>query len=172
MMPWDFVLKVWLVVRWCSRILWPVWQGGYRRRMWPRSCTWVVVFRGTRWGRRWRHVHITCDLLPVHLVGPAKQGIQVSQDNLHILSQSLSSVSLGRNAYCLHCARGLENFFNPVPAEKNNLLNCSCSEMIPSNPYVWQKHPLCLFVLHCVHLIFLQPFLKSSLPCYKSNLST
>lgn len=143
MMPWDFVLNVWLVVKWCSRILWLVWQGGYRRRM-RRSCTWVVVFRGTRWGRRWRHVHSTCDLLPVHLVGPVKQGIHLSQDDLHILSQSLSSVSWDQNLYCLHCARGLENFFSPVPVEKKT---SSCSEVIPSNSYVWQKHFLCLFVL-------------------------
>jgi len=49
-------------------------------------------------------VRSTCNLLPVYLVDPVKKLILMSKENLHILSQSLSSVSLGCNVYCLHCA--------------------------------------------------------------------
>lgn len=50
--------------------------------------------------RRWRHVRSSCNLLPVELVGPVKQRVHLSEENLHIQSQSLSGTEPGLENLC------------------------------------------------------------------------
>lgn len=107
-MPWDFLLKFWLVVRFFSPFCHQHGRMGTEGEHGPVTAheLWSSEVPDVYCGKRRRHVHSTCDLLPAYLVGPVKQRIRLSQDNLHILSQPLSSVSLGRNVCCLHCAMG------------------------------------------------------------------
>lgn len=120
--------------------------------------------------RRWKHVRSTCNLLPVYLVGPVKQWIHMSKENLHILSQSLSSVSLGRNVYFLHCAMYWAGSGKPFQQS----LNRKKTSSLIAGPqkwtllaHLWQRCPTCFFVLLYVHLILLWPF---SLFCCFSNM--
>lgn len=105
----------------CSVTLLPVWQDGHRRGHGPAVARelWYSETANAFCKRWWWCVCSTCSLLPVYLVGPAKQWVHTSKENLHKPDQSLSSVSWNV-AYLVQCTElALGNLFHWVQIEKN-----------------------------------------------------